>query len=58
MWLVWNRSECIKGFVGGNLIIREHLEFSLIDLKEIGNEDMGWIILAQDTVKWKAPVNM
>jgi hypothetical protein len=58
MWHVWNRSECIQGFVGGNLVLRELLEFSLIDLKGIATEDMDWIILAQDTVKWRAPVNM
>jgi hypothetical protein len=33
---VWNRSECIKGFVGGNPNVRKHMEISLIYLKEIG----------------------
>jgi hypothetical protein len=58
MWHVWNRSECIQGFVGGNLIVRGHLEVSLLDLTEIGTDGMDWIILAQDIVKWRAPVNV
>jgi hypothetical protein len=34
------------------------MEISLIYLKEIGTEDMDWILLAQDTVRWRAAVNM
>lgn len=58
MWHVWNRSECIQGLAGGSWKVREHLEVSLMYLKEMGTEDMDWILLAQDTVKWRAAVNM
>jgi hypothetical protein len=39
------------GFCWGSLNVRKHLEVSLVDLKEIGTEDMDWILLNQDTVK-------
>jgi len=47
-----------KGFCWGKLNMREHVEISLIYLKEIVTEDMDWILLAQDTVRWRAAVNM
>jgi hypothetical protein len=34
------------------------MEISLIYLKEIGTEDIDWILLTQDTVKWRAAVYM
>jgi uncharacterized membrane protein len=36
---------------------RVHGSF-LIYLKEIGTEDMDLILLAQETVKWRAALNM
>ena len=55
---VWNRGECIEGLVGGNLHIREYMEVPLMYLKETGTEDMDLILLAQETVKWRAAMNM
>jgi hypothetical protein len=47
---------CIQGFGGGSLTETDHSEYLGVDTQMIltwmGQEDVDWIHVAQDTAKW------